>query len=195
MANRIAVAVVLLISWPFSLQLAKAGTITYDLTQTTSLQDGWTVTGTVTTNGATGTLVSGDVESWGFTLFNGKTSYAASSTDEGSSTVLNGVMASATGITLPDTADSEDLANELLLQAGSTFIEYNRQDGPTAEIYKGAGAANLLWDADNAANIGGTDPWTLATAESVPEPSSIVLLGVASIGIIGLVWRRRRASV
>jgi len=39
-------------------------------------------------------------------------------------------------------------------------------------------------------SIGANDPWIIATA--VPEPSTLVLLGIGAIGLFA--WRRRRQA-
>ena len=63
---------------------AWANDITYSIDNYPADQNGWTITGTITTDGTIGPLVSNNVISWAWTIENGTQTYNASSTDQGS---------------------------------------------------------------------------------------------------------------
>jgi hypothetical protein len=65
-------------------------------------------------------------------------------------------------------------------------------NGEPQNTYSGAiinptvGSSTFVWETTNPA-MGGTDPWVIATAVAVPEPSGAVLVG---LGIAGLLLGR-----
>src|SRR5208283_5916828 len=83
----------------------------YDLQSGPSLPMGWTLSGTITTDGTIGTIQATNILSWTWTLTNGVSSFSASSTDPyaGVSTItlgapvntMPGITATAAGLFLP----------------------------------------------------------------------------------------------
>jgi hypothetical protein len=112
-------------------------------------------------------------------------------------TGLAGVLPSAPNVTLDSTINS--LTAPI---SGTSFGNYTITGGLFAStITKTAGLQSNI----NSAIITG-DPWpieshdplsvTVATPPTVtPEPSSIVLIGLGSIGLLGYGWRRRKQAV
>jgi hypothetical protein len=183
---------------------SEAGPITYDIADYSALQSGWSLSGTITTDGNIGALSVGDITSYSFTITNGTTTLTQSSSDPNSAVVLNGtVLASSTAITIPapgfrsfsdfeigNGIDGEDLS----------YGRYNHADGAFYDEYQeidySQGPASQSWDAvslhSNTLSLGAVDPWTIATVSAVPEPSSLVLAGIAVIGGTVVAVRRRR---
>ena len=55
------------------------------------------------------------------------------------------------------------------------------------------GLNDMCWDT-HPPKMNGTFPWIIASGgQPTPEPSTLVLLSIATIGLLGWVWRRRQA--
>ena len=82
---------------------------------------------------------------------------------------------------------SDDYTGGTIMTAG-TLIVMNPADIETGtSLIVGAEAASTF----NAS----VDSETPLTSEAVPEPSTLLLLGVAAIGLLGLKWRKRKQAV
>lgn len=68
-----------------------AGSTTYNILNYPDLQNGWTLTGTITTDCFIGDINQNDIKSWTWTITSGATTYTANSTDPGASTTLEGI--------------------------------------------------------------------------------------------------------
>jgi len=165
---------------------ASAGTIVYDIKNYPTLQNGFMLGGTITTDGAIGTLAAANITAWTITI----TSAGGSATTYNSTTpgniVHGGADASATAITLSSGALSFDNAvgwSPLQYNRGGNNLYISKPDANTTNWFQFLGAADL-----------GGDPWIIATAETsaVPEPASLTLLGIGIAGIAGFAWRRRK---
>src|SRR5271157_1915349 len=185
---------------------ARGGDITYNLVNYPSAQEGWTLSGSITTDGTLGTLTNRNIVSWTWTV-----TYPSFQTDTYSSdgvesyAMIVGMQASAYDLYIPVQFSSgqNEVALELasptpagrisvlgwitpsstgfftgLYQAQDTSLPYEfwYQIAPT-----GAGPGGSLL-------IAGSAP-------PVPEPASIVLAGLA--GVCGIAYglvRKRRAQ-
>jgi hypothetical protein len=188
----------------------EAGQITYAIQNYPADQQGATLSGMITTDGAIGTLAATDILSWSWTITPpGGTPYALSSSDSGAEVFLNFgaiVIASPTAITVPSGLDTSDDASFVLgaLDAqGNTvadlFYEHYEANNPAGlvSIYSGVTSTNAgaraIWLTSNPA-MGGTDPWVIAQVATVPEPSSLTLAAsaVACAIVFGLARQRKR---
>ena len=61
---------------------ASAG-LTYSLTNFAGLQNGWTVSGSITTDGTIGSLLQSNITSWNYTATNGVSTFTGASTTSG----------------------------------------------------------------------------------------------------------------
>lgn len=160
-------------------QSASANTI-YNFTNTPSQQDGWDLAGTITTDGTIGPLTAANIVAWSFTFQNMST-HVGLSIDVGASAYIAGnIIASSTEITVANPGVF-GAPNDLMLTDpapfGSVQLHYGRSIGFSGAVDRYSGYANgSLWASDSASNVGGADPWIIATAAPVPEPATAWLL-------------------
>ncbi|MBN1910820.1 MAG: PEP-CTERM sorting domain-containing protein [Pirellulales bacterium] len=181
-----------------SASITVAENITYDLESYPDWQSGYSLTGTITTNGTTGTLGYTDIVSASIVVSDGTTVYENLSPNE-----IYGVQnlsATATGLYLPLWTLSASFPS---FSVGSTGyglprLQYTYFDH-FGGVYSGyrcdvpiSTGLNVLWATPNGYSnplqLDGS-PWLIATA--VPEPSSLCLLGIGAIGLMIFVWRKR----
>jgi len=154
--------------------------ITYAFDNYPSLQGGYTLAGTITTDGTQGFINSGNIISW-YVDITGPTSLTISSTDTGTlGETFVYVSASPTELTLPFGTDMGLSGNS------SGFIEWWNQPGIGNQFYTAnPWYASALWNSD-------APPLVIATAVPVPEPSSLFIVGMAVVcGVYGIVHKRQ----
>lgn len=183
---------------------AQATITTYDFVNYFSVQNGWTLSGSITTDGATGDLAASDVLSASATASKGTTTYT-----------LNGYQAS---------KDLEVVGNSLELLGGdySSFFYVGTGLSSPAELWYYNGYGNhyieyglqtrpkdvILWDDGGFYGLPGvvlTPPLsgdetpiviaTLASTDStVPEPATIIVWSLLGSIAVGLGWWRKRGA-
>jgi hypothetical protein len=172
---------------------AQANTI-YNLLSFPSVQNGYSVTGTITTDGRLGTLAYSDIIATSITaVTNGVSTYQNLQPDHvyGST----GLFATSTGLFLravPVEGPSpnfsiESLGNDVVslrydyaANAGTGYVDYfSSVNHPTA--------STNLWRAsgNNLLNLTG-QPWQIAQSSTVPEPSASLLLGIGVAMLSGM---------
>jgi hypothetical protein len=167
---------------------------TYNIQNYPALQNGWTLSGTITTDGAIGFIQASDITSWAWTVTSGGDTFTFKSTDPQA------------GLLLPsDTlrANSEDLL--LTLPSGFEFLT---EAAELAYVSRGTpltitSAAvllplpfDVLWNTE-ISTPPGLDAWAIASrsTSAVPEPCTLYLLGFgAAFGSLYVVGRKRRAG-
>jgi hypothetical protein len=180
MTTTIRMAALTALTWMALVAGAKAG-MTYDIVNYPTLQNGYTVVGTITTDGNFGKLTSSsDITDWSITItgpvltqpliLNPADSNAGGNTFEASSSAIT--VTGFDGITIA-TSDPQHVS----------FIQWTTGLNYWAQFMGGT-----LWKTPPS-----TDPFTVATF--IPEPSSAVtaVIGVGTVIACGLV-RNRRAS-
>jgi hypothetical protein len=94
---------------------ASAGSIAYNLVDMPADQNGFTVSGTITTDGAIGNLANSDITTWSVTISQGGTSETFTSGDSGPIVnILNNLVATASEIYVP-LDDNFAIANDFEL--------------------------------------------------------------------------------
>ena len=181
--------------------LASAGPITYDLASYADYQNGYTLSGTITTDGTIGVISSTDVLAWNITMTNGTFTAEATSTASDALLIMQGpVTATPTQILLPPDGPFPAVENIIDMQDGPLSAEptgllWSRTNNTpgNADYYLGrvASSPQSLWDNQVSSPPGlslGGPTWVIANA--VPEPSTLTLVGIATLCMAGV---RRRA--
>ncbi len=170
-----------------------AGNITYTINNPPNVSTGGSIKGTITTDGAMGTLAAGDFLHWDISVLSTTGSTLLEFTDSNSSiNKIIGITATNTEIQLP-VPTTNNVNTLLMVQSGSPnpALAWN----------------NVSFNADVSASTGNlgttvflaTPPFDVtldiatAGATSVPEPSSLALLAMSSAAG-GLYARRRRLN-
>src|ERR1039458_5281797 len=79
---------------------ANAATI-YKIVNNPAVQSGYTLSGTITTDGTTGSIYASNVLAWSFSASNGGNTYSANSSQPGSSASFDGIIATSDYLELP----------------------------------------------------------------------------------------------
>src|SRR5579871_6833840 len=98
---------------------AKAGPISYDLNSYLPEQNGWSLKGTITTDGKLGAITGADIISWEFKLTMGASTVTKGLTNN-AHFVTGTLLATATSLTLPIPTPG----NENALQLGNGFFDF-----------------------------------------------------------------------
>jgi hypothetical protein len=158
---------------------ASGGDLTYDLVNYPAAQNGYTLSGSITTDGTIGILTPSDITAWTVTISSPTTSETFSSSDPGSATgIQSNLIATSSEIYLPPSSDGADILE--LIGPGNDQIIFDNYNEYTAIISSGR-----VWYSGNPV----AGDWTIATA-SVPEPSTFAMLGIAAVCVCG--YSRRR---
>jgi probable HAF family extracellular repeat protein len=161
-----------------------------------ALENGYTLTGTITTDGATGVLSGSDVVNWNVNISQGNTLLTHADPSTGFIQSCNNLHADATGLWLPEGAPGTKIFNVVdgNLQSDTVVIQYNF--GTISDFYTGQWPGNgVLWNY----NLGNpnqiTGNFIVATPEAVPEPASIALLLAGGMILLVIVSRRHRLGL
>jgi hypothetical protein len=186
------------------------GSIVYNIVNYADLQNGYKLSGTITTDGAIGTLTSADITAWSFSV-TGPTSYQGTSQAPGATVFADNLTASATELTLAPIIPipGEGIAEELQF-FGATLVgatlDYARVFFDTPPVF-GADEYESGFDNDMfppwsirinyppGVTPGGS-AWIIATVATIPEPGTLTLALLGGTCISAVVWMRRcRRSV
>jgi hypothetical protein len=184
--------------------------IVYNLVSYPGDQGGWTLSGSITTDGTLGYLTATSpafdvpaIKSWTWTASLGNNSVTFSSTDPSATLNLYGTLiATPTELLLPfptlalqSTYNSEELwlygETELL-----RWVRVNNNPPPIVsygppgywEDYRASDGV-YLWN-NPSPSMGGGDPWLIAQVAQLPEPSGLVIAGLSTVVLLGYARHR-----
>jgi PEP-CTERM motif len=186
-----------------------AGFITYNFVNYASLQNGATLSGSITTDGTIGALAASDITSWSVSVTGGSNPFSMNSTQIGAAvgtTGSGGLIATASQITLAIPVSGGQSQLDLTVGVGiiTAQLQYFRSNimpNPTGDAYlalTNTGSQTFSWDSttnhNNSLVLTNNNPWTIAIAPgaAVPEPSSALLLGIAGVFGLGVAAYRKR---
>ncbi len=179
-----------------------ASSITYDIQNYPSLQNGYTLSGTITTDGHLGTLTQADITSWSYVVSGGPDGFTAAGSGAGTGVLIEGLglVASTNQLTLAD--PGPQLFNVLSLLGNGGHVSWT-EGGDAAGFVNNYYAFNnvgktTVWNTfPTDASFGGP-PWIIAKAQitSVAEPGSctMALVGLACLAVAQCSSRHRAAS-
>jgi len=178
---------------------SKGGSINYDIQSYAALQNGYTLSGTITTDGAIGTLSKSDITAWSYTATNGTTTYKVTSTDAFADSAVQNLTATATMLTLVQNGAENFVTLGTVLN--SVFVdelEWGRFG--LFDSYNLFSASNAVWDATAANPPGlqlGGNTWIIAIvgSQGVPEPGTLTLALLGGVCLAVVQWTRRRRRV
>jgi hypothetical protein len=170
-----------------------------DLSEFVADEAGYSVSGVITTDGAIGNLSVTDIQSWAFNVWEANGSLVYSETggwqDVGErggygpgSTLLE---ATPTQLLLPATyyLSLDNSRWSYLAWANDYSVDtypYIYSCGWENGIDNG-----VFWNTDSP-QMNGSEPWVIAQAATVPEPSTIMLLFTGGVALLAHVWRKSR---
>jgi hypothetical protein len=209
-------ASVILIAMLASTASRAGGAITYDLIPVVS--DGFSITGSVTTDGTIGSLTPPDdppspttvtspyILSWDWTATNAVTTYSGSSSIAGAAAAELGLMASATELYLPypenafvssvfemaPPASTDPASAAVILHFDATWFPGLPNPFYSRTWFQNADLPTTYVDVSTTRP---TDSYVFAVAVPTPEPSAVVLLSLGSFALGIAARRKMRARV
>ena len=172
--------------------------IVYTMTDAPTIQDGWTLSGTITVAGVGTGLSSTDITSWMYTVTDGSSSYTYSSSD-GSYLNTDGLLATATELIVPYWEEGNQKSYLTLIApdaGGEAQLRWDTGDGGEDDPrYSAASVGTQFWRVFNPAYpLTTTDGWVIGTVASVPEIDPATGMSAVSIvaGVLAMIDSRRR---
>lgn len=176
---------------------AKAS-IVYTIVDNPAVQNGYTLSGTITTDGHIGAIVAQNILGWNWKVTNGVNTYWADSTQPGSHIGMDTLIATSDYIELPAMPVSSPVT--LNLFGPSSHVQWS---GSTLQDYAFTSAfqynGSWPWWHDHITTTPHDVPggWAIAHngISSVPEPASLMMIGLSAAAIAGRhAWRRRQRA-
>jgi hypothetical protein len=167
--------------------------LTYNIVNHVADQNGYSLTGTITTNGATGALTAANFVSWQFTITGTLGSFSTS----GTVPLLDiGVTATLSTLSTSSQFALDGFNGPPAINTPSLEVQW-RADLP---IYQGAEnvQGDTFW-VTSGTGFGTSGAWTVATVAAVPEPSTFTVAALAGVcgiacGLARKRWAQRAAS-
>jgi len=166
------------------------------MTDAPTIQNGWTLSGTITVTGTGSGLSDADISSYTYTVTKGSSSSTYSSSD-GGYVNTRGLLATATELIVPYWQDPESSYLQLFTPYGETGEAQLRWGTGDDESSAGYWAFDGFWyESDPDYPLSGPDGWVIGTAASVPEIDPAGMGSVLGLvcGALGLLERRRVRS-
>ena len=185
------------------------GNLIYNIQDHASYQNGWTLSGTITTDGNLGVLTAADILSWSVTISNGSTALSFNDGGQNVGTFAGyssfyGITATSSQLYAPIPAANGGVTGIVLGSPRTVGQPFNGPQGPTVAWTRSDFVPNSSYlEVDpqvgydwkvNGSSLNSFD-WVVATAAPVPEPSSFALLGLGGIGLMIRGYRRQMDGV
>lgn len=162
----------------------------YDIQDYPAWQNGYTVNGTITTDGVLGTLTTADIVAWTVTISQGSLSETFSGTSADAALEAQ-VVATSSQVLIPNAA-ADAIANLMYLVGPGDSIVWDNSDGRTEYRAVVSGFSTLAWDTSPTSLGRDDNTWVVAqAAATVPELSSlhICLASLLSFAVYGCSFR------
>jgi hypothetical protein len=184
----------------------QAAPITYSIVDNAAYQDGYTISGSITTDGTLGDITESGITSWNWTITDTATSAVVVSASGDGASGNNFVRASATQIYLNPLGSTYGGTSNLRLAGSSATLQWDRREAsgfdifqrPAMDQYYGhRDGSGFLWYRDSSGEslpLSSTadGSWIIAEVSTVPEPSTYGLLfGGFTLAVVAM---RRRTS-
>jgi len=185
----------------------QAAPITYALVNNAAYQDGYTLSGSITTDGTLGDITMSGITSWNWTITDTATSAVVVSASGNETSGNNFVRASATQIYLNPLGSTYGGTSNLRLAGSSATLQWDRREArdygffqmPSTDQYY-AHNGGFLWytmseDQPLALSSTTDGSWIIAevSTSTVPEPSTYGLLfGGLALAVVAV--RRRKST-
>ena len=166
--------------------------ITYDLYDYPDLENGYTLSGTITTDGAMGVLSPTDITNWDVNISQNSKLLVHADPSTGFIQNCNNLNADATGLWLA-TSPGVNRFNVVdgVPRNDSVVIQYSFVPSLDEDEYLGQWPGHGgLWNDTNGSGFQPAGDFIIATP-TVPEPSSIALLLAGAVALVAIAWRRR----
>lgn len=167
---------------------------TYNFLNYPALQSGWTLSGTITTDGTIGTIQATNILSWTLTGTSGATTFTVSSTDPGAAMYTSsGITATGAGLLVPFPNHGIGISDPAAGQA----LEWATWLPPDITM-----RTTQDWGSYSTPDIiastlePGSSAWLIASTSSVvvPEPSPLYIAGFGAVyGCVYVMGQKRRA--
>ena len=166
--------------------------VIYQLTNNSSVQNGFTLSGSITTNGTLGVISASDITKWSFSFTNGITTQSNSSATD-ALFLSDSLLASSTNLFLPQSK---------YLQLGALPTVYWNNDGSILRAYEaaipiGIGGSMSVWRYDGTSMLSVGTSWVIASISPVPEIDPATGGSALSLvaGVLAMIEQRRRRAI
>jgi len=181
---------------------AEAANVVYNLVSYPALQNGYTLTGTITTNGHIGILAYSDILDASFAVSNGVNSYQTIHSSEVYG--ITSLLATATELLLPASTDTHSFPHLKIGGAGfetpQLQLDYLKFGDGSIALYADCDVDHpttltTVWNTTSGAALLQLDGSPLLIATVVPEPSTLILTATGAGFLLGVRRGKRRSKI
>jgi hypothetical protein len=169
--------------------VANASSLTYNVNE---LNQGWSVTGTITTDGSLGTLNASDLTDFNLLLNDGTNTFVLNTGDGQLDLFGTALTATSTGLFFDYSQNAFVLFQSPVIGSGTDLFCYQGFDSACfSSSIQGQDGERIGNDSIlSVTKSGDLEIATTGAPSAVPEPDSIVLLGTGVLGAASVIRRR-----